>query len=59
MEKLLEIKNLKKYFTIKGEKAGRNKLVLTSTNDHGVWALDFRITGEDGVPLPGVRFRLE
>ena len=26
MEKLLEIKNLKKYFTIKGEKAGRNKL---------------------------------
>ncbi|MCE5306673.1 MAG: hypothetical protein LLG20_03430 [Acidobacteriales bacterium] len=40
-------------------KAGRNKLVLTSTNDHGVWALDFRITSEDGVPLPGVRFRLE
>ena len=26
MDKLLEIKNLKKYFTIKGEKAGRNKL---------------------------------
>ena len=26
MEKLLEIKNLKKYFTIKGEKAGHNKL---------------------------------
>ncbi len=40
-------------------KAGRNKLVLTSTNDHGVWALNLRITGEDGVPLPGVRFRLD
>jgi oligopeptide transport system ATP-binding protein len=26
MEKLLEIKNLKKYFTIKGEKVGQNKL---------------------------------
>ena len=26
MEKLLEIKNLKKYFTIKGEKVGHNKL---------------------------------
>jgi hypothetical protein len=39
--------------------AGRNKLVITSTNYHGVWALDARITGENGVPLPGVRFRLD
>jgi hypothetical protein len=39
--------------------AGRNKLVVTSTNYHGVWALDVRITGENGVPLPGVRFRLD
>ena len=26
MEKLLEIKNLKKHFIIKGEKAGQNRL---------------------------------
>jgi len=40
-------------------KAGRNKLVVTSTNYHGVWAFDLRITGEDSVPLPGLRFGLD
>lgn len=40
-------------------KAGRNKLVVTSTNYHGVWAFDLRITGEDGVPVPDLRFRLD
>jgi len=39
--------------------AGRNKLVITSTNDHGAWAFDVRITGEDGAPLAGLRFGLE
>lgn len=38
--------------------AGRNKLVVTSVNYHGAWALDLRITGEDGLPLPGACFRL-
>jgi hypothetical protein len=38
---------------------GRNKLVVTSTNSHGVWAFDVRITGENGIPIPGVRFRLD
>jgi hypothetical protein len=40
-------------------KVGRNKLVVTSVNYHGVWAFDARITGQNGVPLPGVRFGLD
>ncbi|NLP11311.1 hypothetical protein GX408_13025 [bacterium] len=38
---------------------GKNKLAVTSINSHGSWIFALRLTDEQGIPLPGVSFRLE
>jgi hypothetical protein len=38
---------------------GRTRVTITSINYHGVWSFMFRLTDEQGVPFPDVRFGLE
>ena len=39
--------------------AGRTRLNVVSVNYWGSWEFTLRITDENGVPIPGVRFRLQ
>jgi hypothetical protein len=39
--------------------AGRTRLNVVSVNYWGSWGFTLRITDENGIPIPGVRFRLQ
>ncbi len=40
-------------------KRGRSKLAVTCSNARGIWLFALRFTDEKGMPLPGLRFRLD
>jgi len=38
---------------------GKSRLAVTSLNSHGAWIFSVRITDDNDIPFPDLRFRLE